>query len=137
METRANYALIGVFTLAVIAAAFGFVLWFSGAEKPGGRTTYKIIFTGSISGLSEGGFVLFNGVRVGTITKIDLLQQDPSRVYALIEVDAKAPVRADTKARLEYTGLTGVASVALTGGAPDAAALPATQGTGGIRGDGS
>jgi phospholipid/cholesterol/gamma-HCH transport system substrate-binding protein len=128
METRANYALIGIFTLAVIAAAFGFVLWFSGTEKPGGRTTYKIIFTGSISGLSEGGMVLFNGVRVGAVTKIDLLPQDPSRVIALIDVDAKAPVRADTKARLEYTGLTGVASVALTGGALDAPPLPATQG---------
>ncbi|HXN88541.1 MAG TPA: MlaD family protein [Methylocella sp.] len=128
METRANYALIGVFTLAVIAAAFGFVLWFSGSEKPGGRTTYKIIFTGSISGLSEGGFVLFNGMRVGTVTKIDLLPQDPSRVYALIEVDSKAPVHADTKARLEYTGFTGVASVALTGGALDAPPLPATHG---------
>jgi len=124
METRANYALIGVFTLAVIAAAFGFVLWFSGAEKPGGRTAYKIIFTGSISGLSDGGVVLFNGVRVGAVTKIDLLPQDPSRVFALIEVDAKVPVRADTKARLEYTGFTGVASVALTGGALDAPPLP-------------
>jgi phospholipid/cholesterol/gamma-HCH transport system substrate-binding protein len=124
METRANYALIGVFALAVIAAAFGFVLWFSGAEKPGGRKTYKIIFTGSISGLSEGGWVLFNGVRVGAVTKIDLLPQDPSRVDALIDVDAKVPVRADTKARLEYTGFTGVASVALTGGALDAPPLP-------------
>jgi phospholipid/cholesterol/gamma-HCH transport system substrate-binding protein len=128
METRANYALIGVFTLAVIAAAFGFVLWFSGAEKPGGRTTYRINFTGSVSGLSDGGWVLFNGVRVGAVTKIDLLPHDPSRVFALIDVDAKAPVRADTKARLEYTGFTGVASVALTGGALDAPPLPATQG---------
>ena len=128
METRANYALIGVFTLAVIAAAFGFVLWFSGAEKPGGRTTFKIIFRGSISGLSEGGVVLFNGVRVGAVTKIDLVPQDPSRVFALIDVDAKVPVRADTRARLEYTGFTGVASVALTGGALDAPPLPATQG---------
>jgi phospholipid/cholesterol/gamma-HCH transport system substrate-binding protein len=124
METRANYALIGVFTLAVIAAAFGFVLWISGAEKPGGRTIYKIIFTGSISGLAEGGLVLFNGVRVGAVTKIDLLPHDPSRVFALIDVDAKAPVRADTKARLEYTGFTGVASVALTGGSLDAPPLP-------------
>ena len=33
METRANYALIGLFTLAVIAAAFGFVYWFSGSES--------------------------------------------------------------------------------------------------------
>jgi phospholipid/cholesterol/gamma-HCH transport system substrate-binding protein len=124
METRANYALIGVFTLAVIAAAFGFVLWFSGAEKPGGRKIYKIIFNGSVSGLSDGGAVLFNGVRVGAVTKIDLLPQDPSRVNALIDVDAKVPVRADTKARLEYTGFTGVASVALTGGALDAPPLP-------------
>jgi phospholipid/cholesterol/gamma-HCH transport system substrate-binding protein len=124
METRANYALIGVFTLAVIAAAFGFMLWFSGAEKPGGRMPYKIIFAGSVSGLSEGGVVLFNGVRVGAVTKISLLPQDPSRVDALIDVDAKAPVRTDTKARLEYTGLTGVASVALTGGATDSPRLP-------------
>jgi phospholipid/cholesterol/gamma-HCH transport system substrate-binding protein len=124
METRANYALIGVFTLAVVAAAFGFVLWFSGAEKPGGRMPYKIIFTGSVSGLSDGGVVLFNGVRVGAVTKINLLPQDPSRVDALIDVDAKVPVRADTKARLEYTGFTGVASVALTGGALDAPPLP-------------
>lgn len=123
METRANYALIGVFTLAVVAAAFGFVIWFSGAEKPGGRQTYKIIFTGSVSGLSNGGAVLFNGVRVGAVTKIDLLPQDPSSVDALIDVDAKVPVRTDTKARLEYTGFTGVASVALTGGAPDAPPL--------------
>jgi phospholipid/cholesterol/gamma-HCH transport system substrate-binding protein len=124
METRANYALIGVFTLAVIAAAFSFVLWFSGAEKPGGRKTYKIIFSGSVSGLSEGGVVLFNGVRVGAVTKIELLPQDPSRVDALIDVDSNVPVRADTKARLEYTGFTGVASVALTGGALDAPPLP-------------
>ncbi|HEY8033721.1 MAG TPA: MlaD family protein [Methylocella sp.] len=124
METRANYALIGVFTLAVVAAAFGFVLWFSGAEKSGGRTPYKIVFSGSVSGLSVGGVVLFNGVRVGAVKKIDLLPQDPSRVVALVDVDANVPVRTDTKARLEYTGLTGVASVALTGGALEAPPLP-------------
>ena len=32
METRANYALIGLFTLAVLAAAFVFVFWFSGKD---------------------------------------------------------------------------------------------------------
>jgi len=124
METRANYALIGVFTLLVVAAAFGFVLWFSGNEKPGGRVAYKVIFSGSVSGLPKGGAVLFNGVPVGTVTKIDWLPQDPSGVYALIDIDATVPVRVDTKARLEYTGFTGVASVALTGGALDAPPLP-------------
>jgi len=73
------------------------------------------VFTGSIAGLTKNGVVLFNGVPVGAVTKIDLIPQDPSRVYALIDVDANVPVRADTQARLEFTGFTGVASVALTG----------------------
>jgi phospholipid/cholesterol/gamma-HCH transport system substrate-binding protein len=123
METRANYALIGVFTLAVIAAAFGFVLWFSGGERPGGRVTYKIVFPGTVSGLSVGGWVLFNGVRKGEVTKIDLNPQNPSQAYALISIESTVPVRTDTKAQLEYTGFTGVASVALTGGATDAPPL--------------
>lgn len=128
METRANFALIGLFTLSVIAAAFGFVLWFAGGEKPGQRQTYKIVFTGSISGLARGGWVLFNGVRVGEVTRIALLPEDPSEVYALVDVDQNVPVRSDTKARLEYTGFTGVASVALTGGATDAPPLVSTNG---------
>ena len=122
METRANYALIGAFTLAVIAAAFMFVLWFSGADKPSGRKTYQIVFNGSISGLSRGAWVLFNGLRVGEVTKMDLMP-DPSQVYALIDVDGRVPVKVDTKARLEYQGFTGVASVALEGGSPTAEPL--------------
>jgi phospholipid/cholesterol/gamma-HCH transport system substrate-binding protein len=130
METRANYALIGGFTLAVIASAFLFVFWFSGTGRPTGQTVYKVVFTGSISGLSRGGSVLFNGVRVGEVTTIDLVPQDPSKVSALIEIDSRVPVRSDTKARLEYTGFTGVASVALTGGNIDSPALSGPKGPG-------
>jgi len=64
METRANYALIGIFTLAVIAGAFGFLIWFSGVDQSGGRKAYKIVFTGSIAGLTKNGVVLFNGFRL-------------------------------------------------------------------------
>ncbi|MGO9674668.1 MAG: MlaD family protein [Methylocella sp.] len=117
METRANYALIGIFTLAVIASAFGFVLWFSGGDRPGGQRTYKIVFVGSVSGLLRGAPVRFNGVSVGDVTSIDFIPEDPGHVSALIEIDARVPIRTDTKARLDSTGLTGVASVALSGGA--------------------
>jgi len=125
METRANYALIGGFTLAVIASAFLFVLWVSGGEKPSARQSFRVVFNGSISGLARGGSVLFNGVRVGEVRTIDLAPQDPSQVYAIIDIDGRVPVRSDTKARLEYTGFTGVASIALTGGTVDAPPLGA------------
>ena len=78
METRANYALIGLFTLAVIAAAFGFVYWFSGGDRGQARQSVRIVFSGSVSGLSKGSVVLFNGIRVGEVTDISLLPEDPA-----------------------------------------------------------
>ena len=128
METRANYALIGAFTLAVIAAAFSFVFWFSGGDKPSNRKTIRLVFTSSVSGLSRGSYVLFNGLRVGEVTKVDLAD-DPRSVFALIEVNQRTPVKTDTRARLEFQGLTGVASVALTGGSASAADLVGSNGS--------
>lgn len=127
METRANYAVIGAFTLTIILAAFAFVFWVAGAQKPSGNNIYKIVFDGSISGLATGNPVLFNGVRVGEVSKIDLMPDDPSHVFAIITVDSRVPVRTDTKAQLEYTGLTGSASVGLDGGSNTAPALVTTS----------
>ncbi|HLH10810.1 MAG TPA: MlaD family protein [Methylovirgula sp.] len=124
METRANYALIGAFTLAVLAVGFIFVYWLQGTNhSSAGTNTYKVIFSGSIAGLGGGSWVTFNGVRVGEVKEIDLMPQDPARVYALINVEGRVPVRTDTKARLASSGLTGVASVALQGGSVNAPAL--------------
>ncbi len=123
METRANYTLIGAFALAVVAGAFLFVFWFSGGtNKQSGRDSFRIVFSSSVSGLTRGSQVMFNGLKVGEVTNIDLAP-DPSEVYAMIEVDRRTPVKTDTRARLEYQGLTGVGSIALTGGTSDAVRL--------------
>jgi phospholipid/cholesterol/gamma-HCH transport system substrate-binding protein len=123
METKANYVLIGAFTLAVIVGAFLFVLWLSGASKTAEHKTYRIVFTGSVSGLSRGSAVLFNGLNVGSVRSIDFLEKDPSRVAALVDVAGRTPIKTDTKARLELQGLTGVAAIALTGGAESTPSL--------------
>lgn len=128
METRANYALIGLFTLGVVAAAFLFVYWFAAAGNSGARHSYRIVFTGSVSGLSRGALVMFNGLRIGEVRSINLLPEDPRHVVAIVDVDGNVPINVDTKARLEYQGLTGVASIQLTGGDPKAAPLVATAG---------
>src|ERR1700739_4524517 len=115
METRANYVLIGLFTLAVIAGGFLFVMWFSGLGKGAQHKTYEVVFTGSVSGLSRGSLVNFNGLRVGEVNSISFFPNDPSRVAATIDVIAETPIKSDTKAHLESQGLTGVAALALTG----------------------
>ncbi len=128
METRANYALIGLFTLVVFAGMLGFVYWFAAARNNGVKTSYRVVFTGSVSGLTRGSLVRFNGLRVGEVITIDLVPNDPSRVMAVIEVDQKTPVKTDTRARLEYQGLTGQASVQLSGGTAAAPALVSPDG---------
>jgi phospholipid/cholesterol/gamma-HCH transport system substrate-binding protein len=123
METRANYALIGLFSLAVIFGAFGFAYWFSGASHQQIRKQFIVHFVGSVSGLNNGASVLFNGLKVGEVTELGLMREDPNRVYANISVDARTPVKTDTQARLETGTLTGVAWVALLGGSPNAEPL--------------
>jgi phospholipid/cholesterol/gamma-HCH transport system substrate-binding protein len=128
METRANFVLIGAFTLAVIAGAFLFVLWFSGLTRTTDHHTYAILFDGSVAGLTRGGAVQFNGIRVGEVTEINLVADDPRRVEVLVDLAGRAPINQDTKARLEVQGLTGSAVIALTGGAPNSSPLVSKDG---------
>jgi phospholipid/cholesterol/gamma-HCH transport system substrate-binding protein len=122
METRANYVLIGSFTLAVIAAAFGFVMWFQSLHTTKARTPLRIVFEGPASGLRNGGSVNFNGIRVGEVMSVKL--DNPRRVVALTMIENNAPVRKDTLVGLEFQGLTGVAAISLKGGAEAAPAVP-------------
>jgi phospholipid/cholesterol/gamma-HCH transport system substrate-binding protein len=128
METKANYIVTGVFTLAVIVGAFGFVFWFQNSSRGGEHATYRIVFDGSVSGLRTGASVLFNGIHVGEVADLALDPKDPRKVVAMIAVDGTVPVRDDTKVALNFQGLTGLAEVSLTGGSADAAPLVAQSG---------
>ena len=122
METRANYVLIGAFTLAVFAAAFGFVMWFQSLHTTKARTPLRVIFEGPASGLRNGGSVNFNGIRVGEVVSVKL--DNPRRVVALAMIENNAPIRKDTKVGLEFQGLTGVAAISLKGGEEAAPGVP-------------
>lgn len=125
METRANYVLIGSFTLAVIAAAIGFVLWFQSLHTTKQRSPLRVVFEGPAAGLRNGGSVNFNGIRVGEVVSVKL--DNPRRVVALAMIENNAPIRKDTLVGLEFQGLTGVAAISLKGGDEAAAPPPLDQ----------
>jgi phospholipid/cholesterol/gamma-HCH transport system substrate-binding protein len=128
METKANYILTGLFTLAVIAGAFGFVFWFQRTGSGGEETAYRVVFDGSVAGLHTGADVTFNGIRVGEVAGLALDPQDPRKVVALLKLQPTVPVRTDTQVGLSFQGLTGLAEVSLTGGSVDAGTLAAQGG---------
>ena len=116
METKANYAIVGFFTLLVIAAAFGFVYWMAQSGRGGPMAELAIRIPGSANGLSVGSPVRFNGIPVGSVRNLSIDPDDPQYSIAFTEVRADAPVYPSTRAVLEVQGLTGAAYIELSGG---------------------
>jgi phospholipid/cholesterol/gamma-HCH transport system substrate-binding protein len=122
MKARASNLMIGSTTLAVIAVAFVGFLGFRKIHAIRQQGPLRIVFEGSASGLQKGGSVNFDGVQIGQIQSLKL--DNPRKIVALVTVDNGAPIRKDTVVGLEFQGLTGVAAIALAGGAATAPPVP-------------
>ncbi|WP_336269453.1 MlaD family protein [Vreelandella arctica] len=123
METRAHHVLIGLFTLGTAVAALLFALWMSYAAGERSYQPYRILFERSVSGLSVGSRVQYNGIEVGDVTELNLNPDDPRQVIAHIRVYDDAPIKTDTRAKLAFASITGSMSVQLHGGTPEAPLL--------------
>ena len=123
METKANYVLIGAFTLIVSVCLLLFALWAAKYSSEKSWREYAVVFNEPVTGLSEGSSVQYNGISVGTVEDLSLAPKDPRRVVALLRLEADVPIKVDTKAKLSQAGLTGSPFIQLTGGDPNSPAL--------------
>ncbi len=128
MERQARFVLMGLVLLAFIAAIFASVYWLHGFGPLGATKIYTVRFPGSAPGVSVGSSVVFNGVRVGEVTRVAFNPADPNEVLATIAVELNTPVRVDTLVGVESQGLIGGGAVSLRGGG---AGSPAPAGEGG------
>jgi phospholipid/cholesterol/gamma-HCH transport system substrate-binding protein len=132
MEKDANYALVGFSTLLLVTGLIIFSVWLARLQFAQEYDQYDIIFQGPVRGLSQGGEVHFNGIKVGEVTKIQLDPDDPNRVIARARVTSDVPIRVDSYATLEPQGITGVNYVQITAGSPNKQLLKDTVGPGKI-----
>lgn len=128
METRANYIAIGTFALLTMVLSFAFVGWLVSAGNNNQKRDLEIVFPGSVTGLEIGGWVYFNGIKVGEVRKLSLNPDDPNSVTVVVGIDGSSPLRADTRATLGFSALTGVAYIELVGGSVKAEQLFAKDG---------
>jgi len=122
METKANYLLIGLFTITGLLCSMAFLLWLAKVQVDQQYSYYFIRFD-NVTGLSNAGDVRYNGFPVGRVVDLQLDPDDPSKVRARIELDVQTPIKTDTVATLQSQGVTGVSFVALTGGSAEAPML--------------
>lgn len=124
-----NYAAVGAFVLVLGAVLIAAVLWLaSGGAFQKKYDRYLAIVDESVAGLNLNAPVKFNGVAVGKVREIRLDPNNPERVILLFAIEHGTPIKEDTVAVLKTQGLTGIAYVELSGGAPNAPPLQASEG---------
>jgi phospholipid/cholesterol/gamma-HCH transport system substrate-binding protein len=125
MERNAHYAAIGLATSVLVVGLLLFVVWFAKVSLAKNYDVYRVEFVGAVRGLSKGGEVHFNGIKVGDVTDLKLDAKNANVVIARIQITSDVPVKTDTSAQLEPQGITGVSYIQLSAGSPNAPLLKA------------
>lgn len=116
METKANYVVVGIFTVFAVLAAFAFVYWTAAVGDRGETAVLRVRIPGSASGLGRGSAVLFNGIKVGDVQRVYIDPSNPNAAIADTAVDRLTPITRSTRADIGLAGLTGQANIELKGG---------------------
>ena len=123
MASQKHYAVIGTFVIVMGTAFIGITLWLAFGDITKDYRTYLIYMEESVSGLYVDAPVKFRGVEVGRVDALDLDPDDPRKVRITLAIEARVPINVDTVATLAFQGLTGIASVDLSGGQADSPLL--------------
>ena len=86
MARQANYALVGALSVAILIGALVFIVWLAQFSFNQTYDEYRINFRGPVSGLSQGGEVQFNGIKVEITHLLD--PHDANLVVTDIQVQA-------------------------------------------------
>jgi len=82
---------------------------------------YYIFFRGSVSGLSKGSLVQYNGIRVGRVVDVRVDPDDLEKIEVMVEIDKDlVPIKTDARAFIETNLLSGVATIQIRGGTSQA-----------------
>lgn len=115
MESDKRYFIEGLFVIGFSIAVALFFVWLT---RSGNKddVLYRIHFTESVSGLNMDDPVKFLGVDVGMVKSMTIDPEDPSRVEIDVMLHKDAPIKTDTKASLQFKGITGAYFIELNGG---------------------
>ena len=128
METRANFVLIGAFTVLSLVLAAIFTVWIANTGFDQKYGTYDVSFRGPVRGLELGSEVRFNGIKVGEVTNLSLDKSNTKNVLARIRVTEETPIKIDSVAQLEPSGITGMSYIQILAGGENSPPLTRKRG---------
>lgn len=126
MENRANFVMIGAFTVLAFVLGAIFTVWIANVRFDVTYSHYDVAFEGPVRGLQTGAEVHFNGIAVGDVVDLRLDETNDQDVIAHIRVRSTTPIKVDSIAQLEPAGLTGLNYIQILAGSEGAQLLRPT-----------
>ena len=122
MESDKRYFLEGLFVIVLSIALALFFVWLGRAGNKD-DVLYRIHFEESVSGLNLGDPVKYLGVDIGLVDALAIDPEDPSQVQVDVKLKKNAPIKTDTRATLQFKGITGAYFIELKGSSEEAKTL--------------
>lgn len=108
----------GAFVVGALGLLAFVLVVFGGMKFWEGEDTYRINFRESVRGLEKGAYVYLEGIRVGRVSDIGFGTTPEAKVVVTIELEEGTPVYTDTRALLQFAGITGLKVIDLQAGTP-------------------
>ncbi|MFN2308451.1 MAG: MlaD family protein [Gammaproteobacteria bacterium] len=128
MEPRVHYVIVGIFVLLLGGATVGLSLWLAFGNTAYETRLYRIYMTESVAGLFVDAPVKFRGVQVGRVRELSIDPDNPEQVRVTVAIDSAVRIKEDTVATLAVQGVTGIASIDLSGSSRESPELKAEPG---------
>jgi len=115
MESRINYAIVGLFVVVLTAGLLWFAYWLASDGGQENYTEYHVYMQESVAGLSADAAVKYRGVDVGTVKRMMLAPDNPEQVLLVLRIRQDTPVTTATRATIRFYGVTGLGYIELQG----------------------
>ncbi|MBN1480538.1 MCE family protein [candidate division KSB1 bacterium] len=125
MITRSQRIRLGIFVTLALGALVLSLIIIVAPKLLQDRDTYYIAYEDvSVTGLQEGSAVKYQGLQVGYVSDITIDPNNIRRVILQVSLDQGVPIKVDTRAEINFLGITGLKVIELRSGSNLAASLP-------------
>lgn len=128
MESKTNFALVGLSVLILLSGLIGVIIWLSDGFNKETYLPYWVYMDEPVSGLTLGSPVKFNGVKIGVVAGIDLNLKNPQQVKILLNIVEGTPITISTQASLMTQGITGSTYLGLSATSPSLTPITTKKG---------
>jgi len=123
LETDAKYTLVGSIVIILAIAITAGALWLGGLADR--RANFFAIYfkDHSLAGLQVDSDITMRGIRVGVVSEIAIVPENPQVVRVVVRIAETIPVHVDSRAVLERNMLTGLSNIEIQPGKEDSPLL--------------